>query len=108
MLITAWVIILTAVYLNIRKAFINQAYLLFSSIVVMIISKVLEPLSFLSGCMLERSFNIKRLQDLVFYQTSSPTLVRMEVFDCLLQLIIPFQHGKWTKKHWKSKTVKCK
>lgn len=79
MLITGWVIILTAVYLNIGKAFINQVYLLFSSIVVMIISKVLEHLSFQNGCMLERSFNIKRLQDLVFYQTSSPTSVGMEV-----------------------------
>lgn len=79
MLITGWVIILTAIYLNIGKAFINQVYLLFSSIVVMIISKVLEHLSFQNGCMLERSFNIKRLQDLVFYQTSSPTSVGMEV-----------------------------
>lgn len=46
MLITGWVIILTAVHLNIWKAFINQTYLLFSFVVVMIISKVFEPFPF--------------------------------------------------------------
>lgn len=107
MLITGWVIVLTAVYLNIWRTFINQTYLLFSSMVVLIISKVLEPLSFQSGCILERSFNIKKLQDVIFFQTNLPTLVGMEVSVFLLQLIISFQHGKWTNKHWKSKIVKC-